>query len=308
MPKDENLEAKLKRLRLFGCLARLDEVRKEPWLDRVLVDRDEEKTRRSLEHRMHIAGIGTFKPLADFDWKWPKKIDRAQIEELFTLDFIAEGANVVLLGPNGVGKTMLLRNIAHRALHDGRAVVVRSASDLLADLAKQESSVARARRLAAYVAAASALHRRGRLPLVRRAARRPALRGRHASLRQGQLDPAHDEQALRRVADDLPERGVRRHPRRPAPAPRRGRRHRRRELPAARGRGAPEAEGCRSKARQGRQGQLIAVPRSPMIAMRRRRPARSSVSARPTRDRSASSTTGALARDRSDSSHRCAQD
>jgi hypothetical protein len=30
-----------------------------------------------------------------------------------------------------------LRNIAHRALHDGRAVVVRTASDLLADLAKQ---------------------------------------------------------------------------------------------------------------------------------------------------------------------------
>jgi ABC-type cobalamin/Fe3+-siderophores transport system ATPase subunit len=36
--------------------------------------------------------------------------------------------NVVLLGPNGVGKTMLLRNLAHRALHEGHAVVVRSAS------------------------------------------------------------------------------------------------------------------------------------------------------------------------------------
>ena len=46
---------------------------------------------------------------------------------------------------------MLLRNLAHRALHDGRAVVVRTASDLLADLARQDSSVARARRLEAYV-------------------------------------------------------------------------------------------------------------------------------------------------------------
>src|SRR5258706_12425074 len=46
---------------------------------------------------------------------------------------------------------MLLRNLADRALHDGRMVVVRSASDLLADLVKQESSAARARRLAAYV-------------------------------------------------------------------------------------------------------------------------------------------------------------
>jgi DNA replication protein DnaC len=61
--------------------------------------------------------------------------------------------NVVLLGPNGVGKTMLLRNLAHCALNAGHAVIVRSASDLLADLIKQESSEARARRLAAYVRA-----------------------------------------------------------------------------------------------------------------------------------------------------------
>lgn len=132
-------------------MARLEQVRKEPWLKKVLEIEDEEKTRRSLAHRVHIAGIGPFKPLADFDWKWPRKIDRAQIEELFTLDFIAEGANVVMLGPNGVGKTMVLRNLAHHALHDGRSVMVRSASDLLADLAKQESSAARARRLSAYV-------------------------------------------------------------------------------------------------------------------------------------------------------------
>jgi len=48
---------------------------------------------------------------------------------------------------------MLLRNIADRALNAGHHVVVRTASDLLADLIKQESSVARARRLAAYARA-----------------------------------------------------------------------------------------------------------------------------------------------------------
>ena len=62
--------------------------------------------------------------------------------------------NVVLLGPKGVGKTMLLKNLASRALHAGHPVLVRSASDLLADLANQESSVARARRLRSYVAPA----------------------------------------------------------------------------------------------------------------------------------------------------------
>ena len=141
----------LKQLRLYGCAARVEEIRGEPWVSRVMDIEREERTRRSLVHRTHLAGVGTFKALSDFDWQWPKTIDRAQVEDLFTLRFIGEGENVVLIGPNGVGKTMLLRNLAHRALHDGRAVVVRTASDLLADLAKQESSVARARRLEAYV-------------------------------------------------------------------------------------------------------------------------------------------------------------
>jgi DNA replication protein DnaC len=141
----------LNHLRLYGCLARIDEIRGEPWLERVMTIEREERTRRSLVHRTHLAGVGAFKPLCDFDWAWPKGIDRAQVEDLFSLRFIAEGENVILVGPNGVGKTMILRNLAHRALHDGRAVVVRTASDLLADLAKQESSVARARRLEAYV-------------------------------------------------------------------------------------------------------------------------------------------------------------
>ena len=137
---DDELEATLQKLRLFGLLARLDEIRNKPWLKEVIAIELEEKTRRSLAHRNHIAGIGPFKPVSSFDWKWPRKIDRALVEELFDLDFVREGANVVLLGPNGVGKTMLLRNLADRALQAGHAVVVRAASDLLADLTKQESA------------------------------------------------------------------------------------------------------------------------------------------------------------------------
>lgn len=145
------LAEELKHLRLYGCLARIDEIRGEPWLESVMAIEREERTRRSLVHRSHLAGVGPFKPLCDFDWAWPKEIDRSQVEDLFTLRFIREGENVVIIGPNGVGKTMIQRNLAHRALHDGCAVVVRTASDLLADLGKQESSIARARRLEAYV-------------------------------------------------------------------------------------------------------------------------------------------------------------
>ena len=151
MTSSSDLSARLKKLRLLGCLAHLDELQNEPWLTRLVTLESEERDRRSFENRTRVAGIGSFKALCDFDWAWPKKIDRMHVEELFTMRFVAEGANVVMLGPNGVGKTMLLKNLACRALHAGHPVLVRSASDLLADLAGQESSVARARRLRAYV-------------------------------------------------------------------------------------------------------------------------------------------------------------
>lgn len=148
------LENTLKRLHLVGCLARLDELESQSWLEQLVNIETDERTRRSLESRIQRAGLGNFKSLVDFDWSWPKKIDRMLVDEILTLRFVAEGANVVLLGPNGIGKTMLLKNIAHKALHAGLPVLVRSASDLLADLARQESSLARARRLRAYLAPA----------------------------------------------------------------------------------------------------------------------------------------------------------
>src|ERR1700722_7286656 len=92
----DSLAEQLRYLRLYGCLARIDEVRGEPWLERVMAIEREERGRRSLVPRTHIAGVGAFKPLCDFDWAWPKTIDRAQVEDLFTLRFISEGENVVL--------------------------------------------------------------------------------------------------------------------------------------------------------------------------------------------------------------------
>lgn len=109
-----------------------------------------ERQRRSLERRIRGAKIGGFKPISDFDWSWPKTIDRDALEELFSLGFIAEGMNAVLLGPNGVGKTMILRNLAHRALMRGHNVCFTTASDMLSDLAAQESAPALARRVRKY--------------------------------------------------------------------------------------------------------------------------------------------------------------
>jgi len=93
-----------------------------------------EKTRRSLQGRLQRARIGRFKPMADFDWNWPKKIERDLIERAFTLEFIREGRNLALIGTNGLGKTMIARNIAHQAVLAGFSVLCITAAELIEDL------------------------------------------------------------------------------------------------------------------------------------------------------------------------------
>ena len=144
------IKARLKTLGLFGLLACSDEIVDKPWLPEVLAIEERERQKRSLERRLRHSRVATFKPMADFDWAWPKKIDREAVDELFTLGFIKTGHNAVLVGPNGVGKTMILKNVAHQAVVRGHTVRFATASDMLADLAAQESSAALARRLRRY--------------------------------------------------------------------------------------------------------------------------------------------------------------
>lgn len=148
--RPNELRARLRQLGLFGLLARADEIANKPWLDELLNIEEAERQKRSLARRLRHARIGAFKPIADFDWAWPKKIDRQGIEELFGLGFLDDGVNAVLIGPNGVGKSMILKNLAHHALVQGHTVRVTSASDMLADLAAQDTSAALGRRLRRY--------------------------------------------------------------------------------------------------------------------------------------------------------------
>jgi len=62
-----------------------------------------------------VSAIKSFKPLADFEWNWPTKIDRDVIERALTLDFLQQARNLVLVGRNGLGKTLIAKNICHAA-------------------------------------------------------------------------------------------------------------------------------------------------------------------------------------------------
>jgi DNA replication protein DnaC len=88
--------------------------------------------------------------LCDFDWKWPKRCDRATIDALMAVDFLKDATNVVIVGPNGVGKSTLARNLAHEALIQGHTVLFTSAGQLLGDLCALDSDSALRRRLRHY--------------------------------------------------------------------------------------------------------------------------------------------------------------
>jgi DNA replication protein DnaC len=75
----------------------------------------------------------------------------AAIESLLRLDFLREGGNAVLMGPNGVGKTTIARNIAHEAVRAGHTVLFTTAGAMLGDLAAQDGDLAFKRRLNRYV-------------------------------------------------------------------------------------------------------------------------------------------------------------
>ncbi|MFN7955785.1 MAG: ATP-binding protein [bacterium] len=149
-PPIDSLRERAYRLGLWGVLARWDELADAAWLAELIAVEEDERQRRSLERRIQNAKLKRFKPMADFDWTWPTKIDRALVEELFTLQFLEERANVVLVGPNSVGKTTIAKNLAHQALLRGHTVRCVSASEMLNDLAAQDSAATLRNRIARY--------------------------------------------------------------------------------------------------------------------------------------------------------------
>lgn len=146
----ETARSRLRRLGLYGLAAHAETLLTEPWLARVIEIEESERARRSLKRRLDNARLGAFKPLADFDWDWPEKCDRSAIEELFSLGFIEEAVNAVFVANKGLGKTMLVKNLTHQAVLHGHSARFTLASDMLHDLAAQDSTSTLARRLRRY--------------------------------------------------------------------------------------------------------------------------------------------------------------
>lgn len=105
------------------------------YLQRLIQGEVARRDDKRLERRIRHARFPLIKTLDQFQWNWPKKINRPQIQNLFRLQFIEQKANAVFLGGVGLGKTHLSIALGHTACLRGYSVLFTTAIDIIHTLA-----------------------------------------------------------------------------------------------------------------------------------------------------------------------------
>ena len=149
MMTSDLLLQRVKALKLHGLINHWDEVVDATWLEQFISWEELYRSQKSLDSRLRSARLGRFKSLADFDWSWPKRCEREVIEEWMQLSFMKDATNLILCGPNAVGKTTIARNIAYQAILKGHTALFTTAAAMLNELAAIDSGLRR--RIKSYV-------------------------------------------------------------------------------------------------------------------------------------------------------------
>lgn len=149
MPSNLLIE-RAKALKLHGLINHWNEVASLDWVKLLIEWEEQERSERSLERRLASARIGRFKALADFDWSWPTACDRQAIEGWMQLYFLKDATNLILSGPNGVGKSTIACNIAYQSVLNGHTALFTTAGHMLNELAALDSDSALRRRIKHY--------------------------------------------------------------------------------------------------------------------------------------------------------------
>ena len=141
----ERLQEQLSRLRLIKSRERLEALLQEAtgeqlshadFLDRLLGEEVDSKTRKNISMRTNLARFPFVKSLDNFDFGYQPSLDKKQLATLASCHFIEHGENVVILGPPGVGKTHLAVGLGLKAIEHGYRVLFTTAAAMIGTLTR----------------------------------------------------------------------------------------------------------------------------------------------------------------------------
>ena len=92
------------------------------------------------QRRIKAARFPVIKTLEQFNWNWPKKINRPQVQNLFRFSFAKDKANVIFIGGVGLGKTHLATALAYESCLAGYSALYTTAIDIVNTLGAAQSA------------------------------------------------------------------------------------------------------------------------------------------------------------------------
>jgi len=154
------LQHACRQLRLSGLAASLElrlheaashGIPHRQFLELLFQDELNVRSHRSLERRKKLAQFPELQPLENFDWQFNPQINRAQIFQLATAQFVRERRDVLLLGPPGLGKSHIAQAIGYAALRADFQVLYCSVFELVRELQADPTPADARRTLARYL-------------------------------------------------------------------------------------------------------------------------------------------------------------
>lgn len=134
------IKTNLKTLRLSSFNENIEQRNQEAikskmsYIDFLLALTQDEIDRRKLKRRENAikkANFGKYKNILEFDFDFNVSINRKQIMDLATCEFIKRNENIIFVGPAGVGKSCLAKAIGLEACNKGyKALFIRTAKML----------------------------------------------------------------------------------------------------------------------------------------------------------------------------------
>ena len=110
------------------------------YLARLIDGEAQRRQQLAIQRRVAAARFPCLKTLDQFDWNWPKKINRTQVQNLFRLAFLPDKGNVVFMGGVGLGKSHLACALGHAACLAGHSVLFTTAVDIINTLTAAQAA------------------------------------------------------------------------------------------------------------------------------------------------------------------------